>query len=554
MCSSGVLEPRTLFSHMGVFDRIHPIFTRRITQLRHWSSSRESKLRIFSGCSSQCTLTQKASFSSPSMSSVQSPINQEVVIALGSNVGDRIKNFNRALQLMKESGIQISSHGCLYESEPAYVTDQPLFLNSAVRGTTRFGPFELLKVLKQIEKQLGRTDGIRYGPRPIDLDILFYGSHRFESEILTIPHERIWERPFVLAPLIDLLGTNSNRDIEAIWNSFSGCNGGIFEQWQQVGGEISIEREGLRRVMPIGTQLWDWMKRTHVMGVLNLTPDSFSDGGKFYEVPSAVSHIKQLISEGADIIDIGAQSTRPFARRLSASEELRRLLIPVLDSVMQIPEIEGKLLSVDTFYAEVAYEAVKRGVHIVNDVSGGQLDPDILAVVGELEVPFIIMHMRGDPCTMQSEENLQYEDVCEEVASELYACVSKAELSGIPMWRIIVDPGIGFAKQKEHNLDILMNLPSIRKEIGKRSLGASRAPLMVGPSRKRFLGDICGRVDAAERDPATIAVATAAILGGANIIRVHNVKDMLDAAKVCDALRKRKGVRGISESHEHIGL
>lgn len=547
MCSSGVLESTTLFFQMGIFDTIHPIFTRRITQLQHLSTSRESKSRIFSRCLLQCALTQQTSYSSMSMSSLENhSLNQEVVIALGSNVGDRITNFNEALRLMKKSGIQISRHGCLYESKPAYVTDQPLFLNSAVRGITKLGPVELLKVLKQIEKQLGRTDGIRYGPRPIDLDILFYGSHKVESETLTIPHERIWERPFVLAPLIDLLGTASNNESEAIWNSFSSCSGGIFEQWKRVGGETSIGREGLRRVLPIGTQLWDWSNKTHIMGVLNLTTDSFSDGGKFNEVASAVSHIKELISEGADIVDIGAQSTRPFAPRVSAGEELQRL-IPVLDAAMKVPEVEGKLLSVDTFYAEVAYEAVKRGVHIVNDVSGGRLDPDILTVVGELQVPFIMMHMRGDPNTMQSEGNLQYEDVCKQVASELYERVSEAEASGIPLWRIILDPGIGFAKRTEQNLEILMNLPSIRKEMAKKSLAASHAPLLVGPSRKRFLGDICGKANAAERDPATIAAVTAGILGGSNIIRVHNVRDNVDAAKICDALLKRKMVRETSE-------
>ncbi|KAK8942748.1 hypothetical protein KSP39_PZI009209 [Platanthera zijinensis] len=301
----------------------------------------------------------------------------------------------------------------------------------------------------------------------------------------------------------------------------------------------SIGREGLRRVLPIGGQLWDWSKRTHVMGVLNLTPDSFSDGGKFRDVDSAASRVLQLFSEGADIVDIGAQSTRPFARKLSAEEELQRL-IPVLDAVVRIPEVEGKLLSVDTFHARVAAEAVKRGVHIVNDVSGGRLDPDILSVVGELGVPYIIMHMRGDPCTMQSEENLHYVNVCEEVASELCARVREAELSGIPLWRIMIDPGIGFAKKTEQNLEILMGLPFIKKEIAKRSMGASHTPLLVGPSRKRFLGEICARADATERDPATCAAITAGILGGANIIRVHNVEDNLDAAKICDALLKRR--------------
>lgn len=530
---SGVLDSRTLLLPMGIVDRLHPLLACSIAQIKHLIFPRESKLRT--SIPRQFSHTTVSSISAKAHS-----LKQEVIIAFGSNVGDRIRNFNEALRLLKSSGVQITRHGCLYETKPAYVTDQPLFLNSAVRGTTEHGPIELLQVLKQIEKQLGRTHGIRYGPRPIDLDILFYGGHKVDSEALTIPHERLWERPFVLAPLIDLLGTScTDDDTEAIWHSFSSCSGGLFELWRRFGGEDSIGREGLRRVLPIGGQLWDWSKRTHVMGVLNLTPDSFSDGGKFQDVDSAVSRVLQLFSEGADIVDIGAQSTRPFARKLSAEEELQRL-IPVLDAVVRIPEVEGKLLSVDTFHARVASEAVKRGVHIVNDVSGGRLDPDILSVVGELGVPYIIMHMRGDPCTMQREENLHYKDVCEEVSSELCARVSEAELSGIPLWRIIIDPGIGFAKKTEQNLEILMGLPFIKTELAKRSLGASHAPLLVGPSRKRFLGEICGRADATKRDPATCAAVTAAILGGANIIRVHNVEHNLDAAKVSDALLSRR--------------
>ncbi|GAB2295803.1 hypothetical protein Dimus_029958 [Dionaea muscipula] len=149
---------------------------------------------------------------------------KEVVIALGSNVRDRIHNFNKALQLMKKSGIGITRHGCLYETEPAYVTDQPLFLNSAVRGVTKLGPRDLLGVLKRIEKEMGRTEGIRFGPRLIDLDILFYGKYTVNTDDLTIPHERIWERPFVMAPLIDLLGSSFESDDDdtvASWHSLA---------------------------------------------------------------------------------------------------------------------------------------------------------------------------------------------------------------------------------------------------------------------------------------------------------------------------------------------
>ncbi|KAK1317689.1 hypothetical protein QJS10_CPA05g01079 [Acorus calamus] len=466
-------------------------------------------------------------------------LEQEVAIALGSNVGDRMHNFNEALNMMKKSGICVTRHGCLYETKPAYVTDQPLFLNSVVRGFTKLGPHELLRTLKQIEKDLGRTDGIRYGPRPIDLDILFYGKFKIDSETLIVPHERIWERPFVLAPLIDLLGTSNDNDTLMAWHSFSRKTGGLFELWERLGGESLIEKEGMRRVLPVGNLLWDWSKRTHVMGVLNLTPDSFSDGGKYQSVEAAVSQIKKMISEGADIIDIGAQSTRPLAQRISPEEELSRL-IPVLDAIQEIPEAEGKLFSIDTFHSEVASEAVSKGVHIVNDVSGGKLDTNILEVVSKLRVPYVVMHMQGDPLTMQSKENLCYNNVCKEVASELYSRVNDAELSGIPAWRIIIDPGIGFSKNCEDNLEILMGLPSIRGEIASKSLAASHMPILIGPSRKKFLGQICDRQNAIERDPATIAAVTSGLLGGANIIRVHNVKDNSDASRVCDALLKHK--------------
>ncbi|OMO93511.1 Pterin-binding protein [Corchorus capsularis] len=474
--------------------------------------------------------------SSPDQSvEVHSP-DHEVVIALGSNVGDRINNFNEALLLMRKSGINITRHACLYETAPAYVTDQPRFLNSAVRAVTKLGPHELLSVLKKIEKDMGRTDGgIRYGPRPIDLDILFYGKYRIGSDILTVPHERIWERPFVMAPLMDLLGSVIDNDTTACWHSFSTDSDGLFGSWEKLGGDSLIGKEGMKRVLPIRNRLWDWSEKTSVMGILNLTPDSFSDGGKFTSVETAVSRVRLMISEGADIVDIGAQSTRPMASRISAQEELDRLM-PVLEAILVMPEMEGKLISVDTFYSDVASEAVQKGAHIVNDVSAGQLDPNMHSIVAGLNVPYIAMHMRGDPTTMQSSENLQYDDVCIQVAAELYSRVKDAELSGVPAWRIILDPGIGFSKNTEHNLEILMGLPAIRAEIAKRSLAVSNAPILLGPSRKRFLGDICNRPVAAERDPATIASVTAGILGGANIVRVHNIKDNVDAVKICDAM------------------
>ncbi|KAH6798688.1 Dihydropterin pyrophosphokinase / Dihydropteroate synthase [Perilla frutescens var. frutescens] len=464
---------------------------------------------------------------------------QEVVIALGSNVGDRVHNFDDALERMKKSGIEITRHGCLYETEPAYVTDQPRFLNSAIRGVTKLDPHKLLEKLKEIERDMGRTAGIRYGPRPIDLDILFYGSRMVNTDTLTIPHERIWERPFVMAPLIDLLGLQTDNDTVKSWHLLSRNSGGIVEAWQKLGGESLIGKDGMERVLPVGDRLWSWSKNTSIMGILNVTPDSFSDGGKFLSVEAAVSQVQSMLMEGADIVDLGAQSTRPMASKLSPEQELDRL-IPVLEAVKGMPEMEGKLISVDTFHSQVALEAVSRGADLVNDVSAGQLDSEMYSVVAALRTPYVVMHMRGDPSTMQNHENLEYDDVCADVASELYTRVRDAEVSGIPAWRMIIDPGIGFSKNTEQNLDILMGLPDIRSEIAKKSVAISHAPLLVGPSRKRFLGEICGQPVAAERDLVTVASVTAGVLGGANIVRVHNVRDNRDAVKLCDAMLQRR--------------
>ncbi|KAJ3674329.1 hypothetical protein LUZ60_004945 [Juncus effusus] len=471
--------------------------------------------------------------------------NQEIVIALGSNVGDRMENFNKALQLMRNYGIKITRHSCLYETVPAYVTDQPLFLNSAIRGLTNLGPHDLLKILKKIETELGRTkNGIRYGPRPIDLDILFYGNSKIETETLIIPHERIFERSFVLAPLVDLLGLSKENETVASWHSFAQNEKGLFGIWDKLGGESLItNKEGVKRVFPIKNQLLDLSNKTLVMGILNLTPDSFSDGGKFTDLPSQISQFNNLISQGADIIDIGAQSTRPNAQKLTVEQELERL-IPFLDKITKIPLPNDLILSIDTFYADVAREAIKRGVNMVNDVSGGKMDTKMLKTVRDLNVPYVIMHMRGNPSTMQNCKNVEYQDLIKEIADELHERISDAESEEIPLWRIILDPGIGFSKNSEQNLELISNISALKEEIGELSFGASRSPVLIGVSRKKFLGEILGKEererDVRERDIGSVAAICGGVLGGARIIRVHNVGFGVDAVRVCDALLKYK--------------
>jgi 2-amino-4-hydroxy-6-hydroxymethyldihydropteridine diphosphokinase/dihydropteroate synthase len=178
------------------------------------------------------------------------------------------------------------------------------------------------------------------------------------------------------------------------------------------------------------------------------------------------------------------------------------------------------------------------GVHVINDVSGGYLDPEMLSTVAELGVPYIMMHMRGDPVTMQSKANITYNNVCEEVGNELNAQIGRAEALGIPAWRIITDPGIGFSKTGEQNLELLKHLPIVRRML---SGTVSRGPMLVGPSRKGFLGNITGRPKGEDRDAATVAASVVAVLGGANIIRAHNVRAVRDAMKVVDTLYKESG-------------
>jgi dihydropteroate synthase len=265
--------------------------------------------------------------------------------------------------------------------------------------------------------------------------------------------------------------------------------------------------------------------KTLVMGVLNVTPDSFSDGGQFLTLKRAVEHALQMQREGADIIDIGAESTRPGAEEISAAEELARLL-PVLEA------LHGKLkipFSVDTQKAAVAEIAVGAGAAMINDVSGLRHDPRLAKVIAHHGVPVILMHMRGTPRTMQK---LPFtKNVIKDVVSGLRKSVAAAQKAGIAKNKIVVDPGIGFGKSFAQNYELLANL----KEVAK--LGY---PLLVGTSRKGFLGQTLARngkaAPAEARIWGTAATVTASILGGAHIVRVHDVAEMAQVARVADCI------------------
>jgi dihydropteroate synthase len=261
------------------------------------------------------------------------------------------------------------------------------------------------------------------------------------------------------------------------------------------------------------------LDRAIVLGILNITPDSFSDGGRHLAAADALAAAKKMKEQGADILDVGGESTRPGAAAVSEREELDRV-IPVIKALAEV----GLPISIDTRRAAVARMAIAAGAEIVNDVSGLMKDPSMAHAVADAEAGVIVMHMRGDPDTMDAQAD--YGDVVTEVAAELAARRDAALKAGIKPQCIVLDPGLGFAKKSEHNLAILARLDAFT------ALGH---PILVGPSRKRFLGTITGKA-ANERDSATAAACAIARMNGASLFRVHNVAAAREALDVADAV------------------
>jgi len=272
--------------------------------------------------------------------------------------------------------------------------------------------------------------------------------------------------------------------------------------------------------------------RTLIMGVLNVTPDSFSDGGKFFDPQKAVDHALKMQRDGADLLDIGAESTRPGSRPISAAEELLRLL-PVLRALRPLLKIP---IAIDTQKAEVAEAALAEGAEIINDISALRHDARIAEIATKSRAPLILMHMRGEPGTMQRAPFPR--DVVKDVVRGLHASIVKAREAGVAKSQIIVDPGIGFGKSYSQNYELLQKLPQLTR------LGY---PLLVGTSRKGFIGATLASDDKPappeERIWGTAATVTASILNGAHIVRVHDVAEMGQVARVADALLAAKSFR-----------
>ncbi len=278
--------------------------------------------------------------------------------------------------------------------------------------------------------------------------------------------------------------------------------------------------------------------RCLVMGVVNVTPDSFSDGGAWFGPDAAIAHGLELAAQGADIVDVGGESTRPGAQRIPAGEELRRVG-PVISGLVQA----GVPVSVDTMRAEVAEFALGAGACLVNDVSGGLADPQMPRLVARAGVPYVVMHWRGHSRRMQG--RAVYHDVVREVAEELGQRITAVIAEGVDPAMIIVDPGLGFAKLPEHNWALLAGLP----RLGRLGAGWPQFPVLVGASRKRFLGRLLAGADGSPRpfsgcDDATVSVTALAAAAGAWCVRVHEVPGNADAVRVAEAWRGAMGLPG----------
>lgn len=271
----------------------------------------------------------------------------------------------------------------------------------------------------------------------------------------------------------------------------------------------------------IRNHCFTWGKRTYMMGILNITPDSFSDGGKFNTTSAALTQAQAMIAAGADIIDIGGQSTRPGAEQVPLEVELERVL-SVLELIRPITDVP---ISVDTTRSEVAKAAINAGADIVNDISAGTFDPQMLPTVASLNVPIVLMHIQGTPQTMQ--KFTDYENLITDIYNFLSGQITNARLVGIDQNKIIIDPGIGFAKNHQQNLEIFRQLESLK---------TLNSPILVGPSRKSFIGNILNQPDPKLRVWGTAAACCAAVFNGADILRVHDVEEMQQVTLVADAI------------------
>ena len=444
----------------------------------------------------------------------------QVYLAIGTNLGERQKNLQRAVDALGEV-VAVEAVSPIYKTAPWGITDQPDFLNACLVGQTILMPQELLGVCKTIEQQIGRKPGIRWGPRLIDIDIIFFGRQILSEDGLTLPHPEVADRAFVLAPLADIAPDYVHPQ-----------NGRTVAEMLSDLGASSVERlqrHTHRLQKPVR---FAWGIKTYIMGILNATTDSFSGDGLVKGsdwVELAVKKAVEFVEQGADVLDIGGESTRPGSSPISEDEELARV-VPVIEAVRSYVDVP---ISVDTYRAGVADAGLKAGANWVNDVWGLRMDPEMVSFVANAGCPLVIMHNRSKPKNVAQEEQLggryvgiKYSDLIHEIRQELSESVEMALQAGITSDQIIIDPGLGFGKTVAQNLELLNKIDLFRD---------MDFPILVGPSRKSFIGYTLNQ-PTNERLEGTAAAVAIAIARGVDIVRVHDVKSMALVARMTDAI------------------
>jgi 2-amino-4-hydroxy-6-hydroxymethyldihydropteridine diphosphokinase/dihydropteroate synthase len=408
----------------------------------------------------------------------------DVYLGIGSNLGDRRRHLADALAALPAAGLEIVAVSPVVESPAMLPKGAPPdwnrpFLNAAVRCRTELSPDEALDALKAIEARLGRDFSAHWAPRPIDLDILLWGRDELRSERLTIPHRGLAERNFVLAPLVAL---DPSLTVPGL-------------------GVSVLE---LSRRLPHRIPLW--------MGIVNVTPDSFSDGGETTTWDAVEARVDEMLDAGAQILDLGAESTRPGAEPLTADDEWARLepiLERLVDKLAAAPL--PPRISVDTYHADVARRALASGAHIVNDV-GGLTSPEMQELAGSCDAEFVAMHSLTVPAdrnvTLPPDKN-----PVDEVLRWLDARRREWDAAGIAASRILFDPGIGFGKNPLQSLELLRNV---------RRFHGSGFRCLIGHSRKSFMAGFTKRT-IADRDLFTIGASLNLCAQGVDVIRVHDV-------------------------------
>lgn len=516
----------------------------------------------------------KESFNLPSAQQEQTSTNHLAYIAFGSNTGDQIQNIIAAIDALNSiKDTKVLETSSLYESEPMYYLDQPKFVNGALKLQTSLSPQDLLKHLKEIEYDLlGRVKVIENGPRSIDLDILLYDDLVLNEPNLIIPHIRMIERTFVLQPLCELISPQDIHPVtaEPYHNHLAQLYKSSVDQTQQ-------KSNLLQTLVPLYNKYYkhdearkltfDLLTNTHktrIMGILNTTPDSFSDGGKNASVEIAIKNAVDMVAAGVDIIDIGGVSTRPGSVAPSEEEEWNRV-VPIVKAIRshEDPELRNVIISIDTYRANIALESIKAGADIINDISGGLYDDKMFDVIADTGVPYILNHTRGTPDTMPklnqyeanaNDELIEYvhpsipisehdETLLKAVSRELVVQYKKAIEHNVKRWQIITDPGIGFAKNLKQNLAIIRGTPLIKSysnydENSKEYGSLDGLPILLGPSRKKFIGTLTNEKDPADRVLSTGAVIMSCIGYHSDIVRVHDVEEIRKVVAIGDALYK----------------